>query len=1003
MNNTGFYVIDTSKETVSRPEGLLTTGSSTPKANIEWNKRAVMDNGKIVGEAIDKKDNLGLRIVNKKLILDGECIAEATEDNPCISEQSGELRFGNVQLLRGSKCVNITLDNYNKLINGEIVPGYKKYDRDIIYNIVQNVATADVIDCDSLHYPNSPICYTRNGNALAECVEDDFLTFVDPHVPDIEVMPFERIIYNGDNLVVNFNIDTYDHDYLFNNRIGTRFTTIVETARGDVYKKTTYAGRVTMVIPNNTTTQDNEELWFSVRTIQDNGVSSCVQYFDYLVKQPQTECFYQVTQDDLSQYDIVTDNDDPVVSYKNKVGLTALFASKAGQIDPETNLPYTGIKLYNAGNTIYYINYKANVSNTPGEYYFGKNTLYLYKIESVNGSKQISERQLIEQGGVVTVNGEIIPVDEEPISWVRHDRAKLFRNDNNEIRVRWGGRYKENNEVTVSTSSSFLRTYRASEIESKYSNYSSGYYYVVASDIRKIDCGGDIIRFPDNFTIDLNGSTFKATDYYGLGGEATIFQLCRNFNSTIQNGKVVGPYLDIDMPKAQLLLGYGASKVIEGISCTKATNSKYCTFKNLDISQPIGYEGGSPGMESRDGSDEKFYLNPLSSVTGLDKSFPAFSRMGFINYEGEFINPYNTNNYSGIKVDISSPDYVNSKDREITPITLESPVTTTRFFWKDENTGIYYYEHYFRVAAGYDLKGGKYNTCFVSFYDASDNFISTVKVRVLYNVRIPDNAAKLYITTFGISELGNNNTRDAAIYNRSFGSTSKVRGVSTECIGVNADYYGRNNAWIDCYIHHSRTVVICPKCRATHYIRNHYSNLSIEKGTTFEVTAYIGDVEEGAHSITYLNIIDCVVDREIDSLNNSLSAITIDVWRARNFNVIGGHGMGFQLAGGCRSGYFSGDFGGMWLSYFYRSTKPFLIFEDCIFNNGFGTSWNGYNNPKEKYDGSFRYNNCDEPLEDRVAVRDSFLLYHKKAIMGTKPAIPNFIAFRSKVGDTIYK
>lgn len=1042
MNNPGFYIVNTSQHTVSRPENLPYTGQTTLKDNIDWEKYSLMFNGHKVGEAYDVKDLKGARVVKQKLILNGDNLINAISAKPQLRPSSLGFQFDTVQVKEPPRYINITLQNYNKLISGNDIVGYKQFDRSAIYNIVDSVATAPSLIHDEViavdKYPNSPTHFTKDStgkvvNLLEECVEDNIQTFTDPYIPDIEVMPYERIIYSGDDLILNFNIDTYNHDYLYNNSIGTTFTTIVETGKGKIYKKTTYAGRVTMVIPNNVTSNKTEEMWFSVRTIQDNGVSSAVQYFDYLVKQHEPEKLYQVTSQDLVRYDIVANNSDPIISYKNKGALTKLFSDISNKKDSSGNKLYNGIKLYNSGNTIYYINYKPNLSDEANTYDFGSTSFYLYRVQTINGKKKITERQPITNGTTLTINGTQVVVNQDPLDWIRNDGANLYRNPNGKIRVEWEGRYlNPAKEVKVTASDddyAYLRTYsHLIEVEkdklsdtpkASFMRRTDGYYYVVFGNYKGVTLtydtekqryssggnsprGGDPIKIPDNFIVDLNGSTFKATDYYGIRVNGILLEFIRNFNSVIRNGKLVGPYADIDFPKASLLIGHAT---IEGLTASRILHSKYCTYENMEICQMLGYDGGAPGMPQTD-DDPSFTMNSNATFSGNENSsFPVFNQLGYINYNGTFINPYNSNT-QGRKVKSTSSDYEANKDREISLVTLNQGIVTNRFFFKDAKANKKYMSSYFYVSAGgYDFKSGKYPVCFVHFYDDSNKYIKTIKSIAWRPIRIPDNAATFKITIFGLSEKNDSNQRVVATREVTINNKTCIRGIATEKIGVKASYYGINNAWKNCYIHHTRTVAICPFSRNVYYIGNHYSNIAIEKDSTYQLTAYLMDLEEGGNTCNFINLINCTVDREYDSLNGALSAITCNLIRGVNINVINCTGFGFSIHAGIQSGYFTGDFGGMWLRRGHRSIMPYLIFEDCIFNNGFGTEYKNDSLTATDSSDSYRYNRCDDDVDNRIVVRDSLLLYCKKGTSSGVNAlpIPVVIAYRSKIADVIYK
>jgi len=70
----------------------------------------------------------------------------------------------------------------------------------------------------------------------------------------------------------------------------------------------------------------------------------------------------------------------------------------------------------------------------------------------------------------------------------------------------------------------------------------SGYYYVVNSTVPhqsgKGYYGGDFMKLPNNFTIDLNKATLKAVTCYDIRLKGSVIKFELNFDTHIKNGNL---------------------------------------------------------------------------------------------------------------------------------------------------------------------------------------------------------------------------------------------------------------------------------------------------------------------------------------------------------------------------------------------------------------------------------------------------------------------------------
>lgn len=490
-------------------------------------------------------NNFGLYVLGEQLEIDGVGVAEA-EAPTSIESKSNGVFFGNTKLNNAEGvCINITLEDYNKLRGGEWVEGYKAYDPTEIYNIVADVATASSV---TYSIANGIVTFSDSTSSkltermvhvsggLAENSINNTSTATDTKCPFVNVMYFDPIIQVGGKITLEYYVDTQDMASINKDEIGDTFTVIVKTAAGGTpTKKTTYAGRFTIETPAFST---GGETWFSVECIDSNGVGSAVQYFDILVRDAVIPNYYTMVENDLEKYGIVADSDNIQAAYANKAALSNLFAWAKRE-------GYNGIVMLKR---MYYIDYH----NTFGTQTYKKATIDT-STRTITSIEDCTEDDVLRSGVRRTFKvGEFPTIGDE----FADAEANLSR---------WA--------------------------EDKWIVDGCIYYVINTS------TGDDYIVFPDEFTVDMNECEFRACKCEDLQTGAVI-QLEDNFDVHIKNGVIRGNYDRYDFRLGSIRNGTPTPS--EHLCATYINKSRFCSLERLDVSYSMGYESCSSGGKWND-------------------------------------------------------------------------------------------------------------------------------------------------------------------------------------------------------------------------------------------------------------------------------------------------------------------------------------------------------------------------------------------------------------------
>lgn len=450
--------------------------------SLDGEHKVLTYNGKKIDAVFNGNINsFGVYCNGVRLDVDGVGVAKSS--SPAAMSAKGEnLYLNEVNLLTDGECVNITESDYNALLSGKLVAGYKRYSRSAIYNIVPNVSQAQAVS-----YTIADGIITFSGGATSSVADNSLYnnagildentldlteTITNSRCPFVNVRWFDPKIPVGGKIELQYFVDTQTMSSLNEGAIGDTFTVIIKTADGLVAKRTTYAGEFTLETPVFST---EGETWFSVECVDSNGVGSAVQYFDILVRDAVTPNYYTMVAEDLITYGIVTRDDEELISVTdaiaNKAALTSFFAAvKQGG--------YNGVVMLEK---IYWIDY--HTVNGVGTQTYYRCTVANNKYTSV---ESVSEQIVVASGEATSSFGDTPPAVGD-----------------------WSGR-------------------------------PDGTYYLV----KNTSSGGGGVVLPDEFTVDLNGATIAATQCTDLLS-GTLFHIT-GFDVHVKNGIVRGNYDGFD-------------------------------------------------------------------------------------------------------------------------------------------------------------------------------------------------------------------------------------------------------------------------------------------------------------------------------------------------------------------------------------------------------------------------------------------------------------------------
>ena len=212
-----------------------------------------------------------------------------------------------------------------------------------------------------------------------------------------------------------------------------------------------------------------------------------------------------------------------------------------------------------------------------------------------------------------------------------------------------------------------------------------------------IDYHGDKVTLPDQFTVDMNGATFKATQCTDVN-VANILDLRDCFDSHVMNGKLIGNYDGFDFEATKTNTNYYIPG--EGLAVAEINGARYSSFENMDMGYSVGYNLGVFGGK----------------------------RSGYVGTPGKlaFKNQY----------------YIDANGNQMSSSSMCTTDITDISVLSDRG------EFQCSVYLGYGGLALNKAELFIHFYDSSQKYLKTTKTRQYQIVKIPAGAKYVRITGF---------------------------------------------------------------------------------------------------------------------------------------------------------------------------------------------------------------------------------------------------------------
>lgn len=363
-NKFGLHITDETK--YLKKEGYPNP-EPTPTEDT-WVRTGLRCDDKPVTATAIETNKFGLYVKdNQELLLNGSNVADIKDGGTygAVFKDNG-VSIGDTVVSRPSGVINITLDNYNALRSGHRIDGYARYNDRAVYNIVADVATAP----NDIEFEAPDGIYDIVYNSYVNNWEDNPLenkTILDVNTPALDIRHVDQYGKEGGGITIEYFVDTKHYDSINNGTIGTKFTVYVIDSYGKtIYSHTTYAGHFRINTDAFTDGGGNNvtgNTWFSIQCVDEEGRGSCEYFFSVHIKASDyLERLYPMTKTDLDYYKITPNRNDPIVSYRNRLG----FARLINDVKNGVKGNYNGIKFFNpnvnkdditnASNYTYYIN-----------------------------------------------------------------------------------------------------------------------------------------------------------------------------------------------------------------------------------------------------------------------------------------------------------------------------------------------------------------------------------------------------------------------------------------------------------------------------------------------------------------------------------------------------------------------------------------------------------------------------------------------------------------------
>ena len=253
-----------------------------------------------------------------------------------------------------------------------------------------------------------------------------------------------------------------------------------------------------------------------------------------------------------------------------------------------------------------------------------------------------------------------------------------------------------------------------------------GYNKITMLDkVYMLDYHSDKVVLPDNFTVDMNGATFKATQCNDIN-VSNLVDLRDCFDSHVKNGKLIGNYDGFDFEATKTNTNYNIPG--EGLAVAEINGARYSSFEDMEMGYSVGYNLG---------------------VFGGKKA-------GYVGTPGQLAFP---NAY-----------YINEQGNTVSSSTM----STTELV--DISTLLDRGEIQCNVYLGYGGLALNKAELFFHFYDSHSAYKTTIKTRQYQVVKIPSDTKYMRVTGFTATTT-------------SSGMTICHTGGATNCELINVNSY----------------------------------------------------------------------------------------------------------------------------------------------------------------------------------------------------------------------
>lgn len=220
---------------------------------------------------------------------------------------------------------------------------------------------------------------------------------------------------------------------------------------------------------------------------------------------------------------------------------------------------------------------------------------------------------------------------------------------------------------------------------------------IMLNNVYMLDYHGDKVTLPDQFTVDMNGATFKAIQSNDIN-VSNLVDLRDCFDSHVMNGKLIGNYDGFDFEATKNNTNYNIPG--EGLAVAEINGARYSSFENMEMSYSVGYNLG---------------------VFGGNKA-------GYVETPGQLA--------------FNNQCYIDANGNQVSSSTMCTTDIT------DISTLLDRGELQCSVYLGYGGLALNKAELFMHFYGNSQNYLKTIKTRQYQVVKIPSGAKYIRITGF---------------------------------------------------------------------------------------------------------------------------------------------------------------------------------------------------------------------------------------------------------------